>query len=226
MAVKEKVVLEVERRTDTGKNACRRLRARGRIPGNVYGLDRPPFMVAVSPKRIEEVLRLESGVNTIFNLALVGEDRTREAMIKELTRDPLTEAPLHVDFVRVDPKRAIHVRIPIRLIGIATGVKNEGGIVDFVHREVQVECLPALIPEHLDVDVSELHLNQHVSIKDLASTEGVRILDDPEQIVAVVTAPRLEEVPVAAEAAPAVEGEAAKEEAAPAAGESGGKSGG
>jgi large subunit ribosomal protein L25 len=223
---KEKVVVEVERRNETGKNACRRLRASGRIPGNVYGLDRPPFMVAVSPKRLEEVLRLESGVNTIFNLTLVGEDRSREAMIKELVRDPVSEKPLHVDFVRVDPTRAIHVQIPIRLTGLATGVKNEGGILDFVHREVEVECLPGAIPEHLDVDVSELHVNQHVSIKDLVPPEGVRILDDPEQIVAVVSTPRMEEEAAPAEGAAAAEGEAAKKEEAPQTGEAGGKSGG
>jgi len=212
MVTKEKVIVEVVRRTETGKNACRRLRRQGKIPGNVYGLDRPPFMVAVSPKRLDEVLRLESGANTIFSLTLPGEANSREAMIKGLDRDPVTEAPVHIDFVRVDPNRAIHVRIPIRLTGVATGVKNDAGIMDFVHRETEVECLPGLIPEHLDVDVTELQINQHVSIKDLQPPEGVRILDDPEQIVAVVVAPRSEEEVAPAEEAVA-EAEAAKEEA-------------
>lgn len=226
MVTKEKVIVEVERRTDTGKNACRRLRREGKIPGNVYGLDRPPFMVAVSPKRLDEVLRLESGANTIFSLTLPGEERSREAMIRDLDRDPVTEAPLHVDFVRVDLDRAMHVRIPIRLTGVATGVKNEAGIMDFVHREAEVECLPGLIPEHLDVDVSELHINQHVSIKDLHPPEGVHILEDPEQIVAVVVAPRIEEEAAPVEEA-AEEAEAAKEEAPEAseAGEKGEKKG-
>jgi large subunit ribosomal protein L25 len=205
-----KIVLEVEARNDTGKNACRRLRSKGKIPGNVYGLDRPPFMVAVSPKRIDELLRLGSGVNTIFSLTLVGESRTREAMIKELQRDPLTERPVHVDFVRVDPNRVMHVRVPVRLSGTPIGVRLEGAIVDFVHREVHVECLPAAIPEFISVEIGELHLNQHVSVKDLAPQAGVKVLDDPEQILVVVVAPKAEEAPAAEAEAAAAEPELVK----------------
>jgi large subunit ribosomal protein L25 len=201
MAKRNRITLEVEPRTDSGKNACRRIRAAGRIPANVYGMSLPPFMVAVEPRGIEEVLRQDTGVNTIFTLRLKGEERTRESMIRELQRDPLTERPLHVDFLRVDVTKPVHVKVPIRLVGTATGVKNEGGIVDFVHREVLVECLPADIPDYLEVDVSELHLHQHVSISDLRALEGIKILDDPHHIVAVVSAPKAEEAP-AAEAAP------------------------
>jgi large subunit ribosomal protein L25 len=205
------IELEVEPREEVGKNACRRLRTRGLVPGNVFGLDRPPFKVAVNPKRIEELLRLGTGVNTIFTLRLAGQDRTREAMIKELQRDPITDRPLHVDFVRIDANKPIHVDVPIRLVGTPIGVKNEDGILDFVLREVEVECLPALIPEHLDVDVSELHLNQHVSVKSLVVGEGVRLLGDPEQIIAVVSPPRMEEVAAPVEeAAPVAEPEVAK----------------
>jgi large subunit ribosomal protein L25 len=190
-----------------GKNAARRLRARGLVPGNVYGLDRPAFMVAVSRRRLGEILRRGTGVNTIFTLTLKGEERSREAMIKELQRDPVSDLPVHVDFVRVDPTRVVVVRVPVRLEGLPTGVKNEGGVLDFVHRDVEVECLPANIPEAVVVDVSELHINQHVSVKDLAAVEGVRVLADPDMILAVVSAPRLEEeaAPAAAEAEPAAE---------------------
>lgn len=201
MANTSSIVLEVEPRENTGKNACRRIRARGLVPGNVYGLDRAPFKVAVDPKRIEEVLRMGSGVNTIFTLSLAGQQRRRETMIKELQRDPVTERPIHVDFVRIDATKAVQVSVPIRLLGIATGVKNEGGLIDFVHREVEVDCLPGQIPEHLDVDVTELHINQHVAFKDLPVVEGVTLLGDPEQIIAVVVAPKAEEEPVAAEVA-------------------------
>lgn len=188
----EEVVVDVEPRTETGKNACRRIRAQGKIPGNVYGLDGPVFMVAVSPKRLDEVLRLESGRNTLFKLRM-GDSRP-DAMIRELQRDPVSERMLHVDFVRVDPKKAIHVSVPIRLVGLPTGVKNEGGVLDFVHRQVQVECLPGNIPEHLDVDVSELHMNQNVTVANLGVSTGFRVLDAPESIIAVVVAPRAEEV--------------------------------
>jgi large subunit ribosomal protein L25 len=204
MSNRGNVVLEVEGRTDTGKNACRRLRVAGRIPGNVYGLGRAPFMVAVDPKSIEGLLRLSSGANTVFTLTMKGQEGRREAMIKELQRDPVSEKPIHVDFVRIDVTRAIQVKVPIRLIGSPIGVRLEGGILDFVHREVEVECLPGDIPEHADIDVTELHLNQHVSMKNLSLDERVKLLGDPEEIVAVVVPPKVEEVA----AAPA-EGEAA-----------------
>ena len=210
----DKILLEVQTRDETGKNACRRIRATGLIPGNVYGLDRTPFKVAVSPKRIDEVLRMGSGVNTVFTLTLSGESRHREAMIKELQRDPVTERPLHVDFVRVDPDHVVHVAVPIRLIGTPVGVRLEGGIVDFVQREVQVECLPASIPQHFDVDISELHVNQHVSIGDLTIDRNVKLLDEAEQIIAVIVAPKAEEAPAETAAAPeaAVTAEPAKKD--------------
>jgi large subunit ribosomal protein L25 len=204
-------VVDVEARDETGKNACRRLRVRGQVPGNVYGLDRAPFKVAVSPKRIDEVLHLGSGKNTVFTLRLGGEKpTTREAMIRELQRDPITGKIIHIDFVRVDPNRRIHVQVPIRLIGIPIGVKNDGGVLDFVHRDVEVECLPASIPEHLDVDVSGLQLNQHVSVSDLGTAEGVRILAPPDTIIAVVAVLKIEVTPGEAVAATPAEPEVAK----------------
>jgi len=200
MANSSSTDLEVQPREESGTNACRRLRARGLVPGNVYGLDRPPFKVAVDPKRIDDLLRLGSGANTIFTLRLAGEARKRETMIKELQRDPVSEKPIHVDFVRIDAGKAVQVDVPIHLVGVATGVKDDGGVMDFVHRSVQVECLPGDIPEHLDVDVSDLHINQHISFKDLESGDEVQVLGEPEQIIAVVVPPRVEEAPAEAEA--------------------------
>ena len=194
------VVVEVEPRTGTGKNECRRIRAGGSVPGILYGLDRPPFPVAVNPRRIKEVLSLESGKNTIFTLALAGQDKTRSAMIRELQRDPVSEDLIHVDFVRVDLARSVTVKVPVRLLGVPEGVKTEGGVLEFVLREIEVECLPADIPEHLDVDVSGLHLNQHVAVSVLTVPDKVEILDDPGAIICVVAAPREEEAPVAVEA--------------------------
>jgi len=214
VTAEDSIVLEVTSRQETGKNANRRLRTKGTIPGIVYGLDRPPFKVAVDPDRIEAVLRLESGANTIFNLVLKGENKQREAMIKELQRDPVSEKALHVDFVRVDLTKSVQVKVPIVLLGTADGVKNEAGIMDFVLRDVLVECLPGSIPEHLDVDVSALHINQHVSLKDVQVGEGVTVLDDLDQIVAGVSPPRVEEKPEDAEeleGEEAVEGEEAAE---------------
>jgi len=192
-AATDDITLEVTGRTETGGSACRRMRRDGTIPGNVYGLDRPPFKVAVSPRRIDALLRLGSGVNTVFQLHLSGEDRKREAMIKELQRDPVSDLPIHIDFIRVDPLKKVQVSVPVRLVGTPDGVKNEGGIIDFVNRVVQVACLPGRIPDQFEVDVAGLHINQHVSVSDLAVDESVDVLDDADQILAVVVAPKVEE---------------------------------
>ncbi|HET6371818.1 MAG TPA: 50S ribosomal protein L25, partial [Candidatus Polarisedimenticolia bacterium] len=174
----DSTVVEVEQRSDLGKNAAGRLRRAGKIPGIVYGLDRAPFAVTVSPRRLAEVLKLETGKNTILNLTLVGQDRTRAVMIREIQRDPVTELPLHVDFVRVDLEKAITVSVPIRLLGTPVGVKTEGGVLEFVTREIEVECLPGEIPEHVDVDVSELHVNQNVHVSNLVVGERIKVLTD------------------------------------------------
>ena len=195
------IVVEVAERSEMGKNASRRLRKSGGVPGVVYGLDRPPFTVGVGARKIEEVLGLESGRNTIFTLALAGQDRSRAVMIKALQRDPVTERLVHVDFVRVDLAKSVRVSVPIRIIGIAEGVKSDGGLLEFVLRQVEVQCLPSDIPEHLDLDVTALRLNQHLSVKDLPTRERVTIVDDPEAIVCVVAVPKEEAAPVVEEVA-------------------------
>jgi large subunit ribosomal protein L25 len=196
------IVVEVEPRSSRGKNASRRCRRDGRVPAVVYGGGDPPLTVSLSPRRLEEVLHLETGRNTIFTVALSGEDQKGAVMIKELQRDPASEALLHVDLVRVQLDKSITVRVPIRLVGVPEGVKTEGGVIEFVLREAEVECLPGDIPEHFDVDVSHLNVNQHVSVSALPANEKVKILDDPDGIVAVVVPPRVEETAAPAEAAP------------------------
>ena len=128
-------------------------------------------------------------------------------MIKSLQRDPVTERLVHVDFVRVDLAKAVRVKVPIRIIGIAEGVKSDGGLLEFVLRQVEVECLPSDIPDHLDLDVSALRLNQHLSVKDLPARERVSVLEDAEAIVCVVAVPKEEAAPVVDEAAAAAAAE-------------------
>jgi len=199
---RETIVVEVDRREPAGTNASRRLRVAGRVPANVYGLGRPPFAVSVDPRKIEQVLHSPTGRNTIFTLSLEGGQQTRSVMLREIQRHPVTDSLLHVDLLRFDPTKRIQVKVPVRLVGTPVGVRLEAGILDFVHREVEVECLPANIPEHLDVDVTELHVNQNVSVRNLALEPDVRVLDAPETILAVVTYAK-------EEAAPAVEAAAA-----------------
>lgn len=200
----QEIVVEVSERTEKGKGAAGRLRRTGRIPGIVYGLGVPSFPVAVESRKIEQVLGLESGKNTIFTLALSGQSQSRAVMIRDLQRDPVSENLVHVDFARVDLTKTVRVEVPVRLLGVPEGVKTDGGILEFVLRQVEVECLPASIPEHLDVDVSALRMNQNLSVADLPALEGVKVLEDPESILCVVAPPRAEEAPAAAvEEAPA-----------------------
>jgi large subunit ribosomal protein L25 len=218
----KQVLIDVEPREDTGKNACRRLRAEGKLPGIVYGLDVAPYAVSLSRRRVETVLRGEAGRNAMVKLALPGGSEQRAVMIRELQRDPLSEQLLHVDFVRVDLDKPVHVNVPVRLEGLPEGVKTDGGVLDFMHRTIEVSCLPTRIPEAFVVDVTSLHIGQHVAVSDIAIEEGVEILEHAETIIAGVAAPRKEEeVAVAADAEieEGAEAAAAEGEGAPAEGE-------
>jgi large subunit ribosomal protein L25 len=211
-----KVTLEVEARELLGKGPNGRLRASGRVPANVYGLGLKSFAISVEPRRVEDLLRSASGRNTILTLAMKDAGESRQVMIREIQRDPVHEGLRHVDFIRVDAKVKMQVRIPVNLIGSPTGVRNEGGLIDFIHREVLVNCLPSAIPEHLDGDITELHVGQQLTVKDLQLGPDVEMIDDPDMVLLVVSQPKAEEeAPAEGEEADAAdapaEGEAAAE---------------
>ena len=206
--------LEVARRDGRGKNEARRLRAAGRIPAVVYGArkddgTRPAVAVGVDPKALMRILRSESGANTIITLKLDGADS--QVMVKEHQVDPVTHHLLHADFYQLAMDRAITVTVPVAIHGESRGVKQQGGLLDFVTRELQVQCLPTDIPEHINVDVSELLLHQAVRLRDLPVNPKWKALNDPDTMLVHVILPKAEEV------APA-EGEAAAAAATPAAG--------
>lgn len=210
-----KITVEVEERDLLGKNASRRLRREGLVPAILYGAGKPPVSLTVDPRRLEEVLRSDRGINTLFNLHLPGKDLRRMVRIREYQRHPVTDRIIHADFVRVEMDRKIQINVPVRLEGTPEGVKNEGGILDFVQRTIEVECLPSAIPEALVVDVSELHVGQNVTVEDLADVAGdVRILVPGSTVVATVSVSRAavaeEEAAAAAEAEAAEAAEAAE----------------
>jgi len=217
----QKVTLEVETRTGTGTGPNRRLRSTGRVPANVYGLNLDSYAISVEPRRVEELLRSGTGRNTILTLSMKGAGESRDVMIREIQRDPLTDNLRHVDFIRLDAKRKMEVRVPINLIGLSEGVKNEGGVLDFINREVTVNCLPVAIPEHIDADVTELHVGQHLEVKDLKLPESVEMVDDPGMVLVVISQPKAEEEAPAEDeldaAAEGVEGAPEGDDAAPAA---------
>jgi large subunit ribosomal protein L25 len=192
--------LQAEKRQERGKNAARRLRASGRIPAVLYGAEKDKAVeIAVDPKALLRILHSESGVNTLIGLALEGGD-TR-VLVKEYQLDPIDHKLLHADFYQVAMDRAITVTVPIVLKGDAPGVKQQGGIVDFVNREIEIEVLPGDIPENITVDVGELMLHQGIRVRDL-KLEGAKWqpVTDADTMIVHVVAPRAEEPEPTAEA--------------------------
>jgi large subunit ribosomal protein L25 len=196
--------LQAEKREGRGKNEARRLRASGRIPAVVYGAEKGKAVeIAVDPKTLLRILHSESGVNTLIGLQLAGGD-TR-VLVKEYQLDPIDHKLLHVDFYQVAMDKTLTVTVPIVLKGEARGVKQQGGIVDFVNREIEIEVLPGDIPENITVDVSELMLHEGVRVRDL-KVEGAKwaAVSEPDMMLVHVVALKVEEEPVAADAAAAV----------------------
>ncbi len=205
-------VVPAESREKTGKNTNRRLRSRGMIPGVLYGTGKKAVPVAVSPREIGAILKSASGENTLFDLDLGG--TRRRVILKEFQREPLRGKLLHADFYEVALDKALEVKVPIELEGVPVGVKLEGGIVDFVTRDLEVECLPADIPAKIVVDISHLELGKHLRVSDLKLPDKVKVLVEPDVVVAHVVLPRAEVVAEAApaEAVPTEEGAAAEPE--------------
>jgi len=207
--------LEVVKREGRGKNEANRLRASGKIPGIVYGARKDgeaplAVSVAVDPKALLKILHSDSGANTLISLTVEGSES--RVMVKEYQLDPITHALLHADFYQLAMDKAITVTVPIQLKGEARGVKLQGGIVDFVSRQIEVETLPTDIPEHIEVDVTELMLGQSIRVRDLLENPKWKTVTDADTMIVHVVALKIEEPePTTAEAAP-VAGAAAEPE--------------
>jgi len=201
----KELVVDVKGRVDFGKNASRRLRSQGQLPGIVYGAHKDPVAIVVDPKKILEIIRSESGVNTIFQLNLAEKDARRHVMIKEYQVDPVKGSLLHADFVRIQMDEVIEVEVPVQVTGEAAGVKLDGGILEHVTRQVRVSCLPGDIPEHITIDVTALKIGDALRVSDLPKSDRYRILSETDQTLVVVSPPAKEEVltPAADAAAPA-----------------------
>jgi large subunit ribosomal protein L25 len=197
-------ILNAVKREAHGKNEVGRLRRSGMIPAVLYGASgdggRPEAVsIAVSPKELQRILHSGQGANTLIGLDVEGE--TARVMIRDYQLDPVTHSLLHADFYRIALDRRVTVTVPIVLKGESRGVKQQGGLLDFVHRELEIECLPADIPEHVEVDVSDLLLNQSVRLRDIAENVKWTPTSDPEMMIVHVVAPRITETPAAPEAA-------------------------
>ncbi len=202
------VVVAKPREGKFNKNAARRVRAAGKIPAVLYGGGHEAVAVELDPKQITRILYSESGHNTIFDVA-VGKEPAAKAMIVDWQREPIKDQLIHIDLKRIALDKLLTVSVRVKLIGTPVGVKSEGGILDQVMREVEVECLPANIPSHIDIDVTNLGLHGVLRVSDLPHSDKIKYLDAEDATVAHV-------VSIKEEAAPAAEVDAAAAAAAPA----------
>jgi large subunit ribosomal protein L25 len=205
----EKFNVKAQGRDGRGKNEARRLRKSGSIPAVVYGAGKAPLSVAVDPKQVFRILKSDSGHNTIFDLELDGEQA--KAMIVDWQTEPIKGSLLHIDLKRIAMDQRLKVTVPVLLKGEAIGVKQQGGIMEQVLREVEIECLPGDIPAHIDVDVTNMAFGDVLRVKDLPHGEGkLTFLTDEDQTVSHVIA--VKEVVEAAPEAVAEAGAAAPAE--------------
>jgi large subunit ribosomal protein L25 len=198
--------VEAEPREDFGKNAARRMRRTGRIPGVVYGGGGPVIPLIVDPDGIRRILHSESGHNAIFTLEIRGKAPAR-VMIRDWQSEPVHGDLLHVDLVRIALDAKLKVKVPIHVTGEPQGVKVQGGIFEFVLREIEVECLPDNIPEAISVDVTPLTIGRNLRVADLPVGPKVKVLTDANRVVAHVVALRAEEEEKPAEVAEAAPAE-------------------
>src|ERR1022692_3473332 len=205
----EQNILEAQPREAGTKKQARRVRREGKIQAVLYGASKDALAVSVDPRHVMRILSSDSGNNTIFDLALNGGERTKP-MIVDLQYEPIKVHLLHIDLKRIAMDRALRVNVPIVLQGVAEGVKTEGGILEQMLRDVEIECLPGDIPSHIDVDISHLTFGKVLRVSDLPHSEKLKFLTDANQPVAHVTSVK-EEVVAAPEAVAAEAGAAPAE---------------
>ncbi len=201
------LTIEVNRREQTGKSANRRLRREEMIPAVVYGGGKEPISIQVPRKTLIDLFKSGGSENRIFLLKLADTGQSRHAMIRDIQVHPLTRKVEHVDFMRIDMSKRIRVRVHVTLEGVAYGVRTEGGLLDFVTREVEVECLPTSIPQEIKVDVTEVRVGQHLEVKDLDLPEGVKLIEEADRVIVSVAHAKVEAEGAAAGAEGAAEPE-------------------
>jgi large subunit ribosomal protein L25 len=200
--------LFVTKRNEVGKGAARKIRREGLIPAVLYGREMEPIPLTVNPIDLKKALSTEARENTLLELHVKGdgEEITKIALLRDVQYDNLTSRPIHFDFQEILMKELITVKVPVEIVGKAPGIQ-EGGILEEILREIEVECLPASIPNVIEIDVSQLGIGDSIHISDLTLPEGVTVLHDPDETIVTILSPVMEEVkPAAAEAAAPTEG--------------------
>jgi large subunit ribosomal protein L25 len=215
------VRLKMRRRTDTGKQGSKRVRAEGSVPAVLYGEQQENIPVSIEANELRTALSTPAGRNVIIQVGLEDDDSASRAVIRDIDRDAITREILHIDLQRISENKPVVMHVPVTLTGESLAVKEGRGILDHTMRQLEVKCLPRDIPEHIEVDISELEVRHAIHVSDI-SVEDIEILDNPERPVVEVLQPTLfkepteegeegEEVAEGEEAAEAAEGEAAPE---------------
>jgi large subunit ribosomal protein L25 len=196
-------MITVKARPEIGKAANRTIRKEGCVPAVIYGLGKDPQTIAILAKTVARIIASDTGMNSMVEMACEGTDARDHVIIKEVARNPVTGRLVHVDFMRVDPTHKVRVKVPLRLTGTPLGVK-EGGMLDFIHREIEVECLPSFIPAHIDIDVSAMVVDDTLRMHDLTLDAHLTLLGDPHNTICIIHGKQAE-----IEETPAAEGAAA-----------------
>ncbi|MFH1777061.1 MAG: 50S ribosomal protein L25 [Candidatus Omnitrophota bacterium] len=205
--VVENVVLKAEEREITGKSTVKKLRQRSKVPAVIYRKGKTGANVFVDKKDVLKVLHTKAGENVLINLEIMDadKDKNKTVIIKEIQHDPITREMLHIDFYQISLTERIKINVPLMVKGDAPGIK-EGGILEHVIREVEIECLPTKIPESIDIDVSNMNIGDVMHLKDIALPVDLHVLTNLEQVVVLIKAPveeKAAEEAVITEAAPA-----------------------
>ena len=198
--MRKDITIAAEHRTSRGKNEARRLRVAKMIPAIVYGTGKDPIAVSVNPKEVNKILYSSTGHNTIFDVK-VADAASEPVLITDWLRDPIKDNLLHVDFLRIDLTKRIKVKVPVHTVGVSVGVKMQGGLLEAIVREVEVECLPDDIPEMFNVDVTELGVNKAIRSTDLPMTGSMKLISSPDAVLVHVVLLRAEAVVEEAKAA-------------------------
>ncbi len=186
-----RATLNAERRTKTGKGVARKLRAGGQVPAVVYGPGAESVSLSLETREVENLFESISVDNTIVSLAVKGEDDEIQTLVRDIQTHPYRPAILHVDFFRIQEGVAVQLEVPVHLLGTPIGVKEEGGVMEQVVHDLPIRCVPALIPESIDLDVSHLTLGDSLHVSDLDMPEGVEVLLEEERTVCSVLMPKL-----------------------------------
>ncbi|MCX6585192.1 MAG: 50S ribosomal protein L25 [Acidobacteria bacterium] len=214
--MRKDITIAAEGRATRGKNEARRLRVSGRAPAIIYGTGRDPVAVAISPKEVNKILLSSTGHNSIFDVAVDG-GTPEPVMIVDWSYEPVKGNLLHIDMQRIDLTKRIKVKIPVHVHGEPKGVKQQGGVLDVVTREVEVECLPDDIPADFRLEIASLEINQAIRAADLPMTNSMKLVMAPEAVIVHIVAPKLDAEAAAAAGEPEVIKKGKKDDKAPAA---------